>query len=53
MNLMDERDFYDERPETRKHTLNCPHCHQSAEYDIGWFVRSGFRFYRKHGWKWL
>jgi GT2 family glycosyltransferase len=20
---------------------------------IAWFVRSGFRFYRKHGWKWL
>jgi GT2 family glycosyltransferase len=20
---------------------------------IGWFVRSGVRFYRKHGWKWL
>ena len=19
---------------------------------IGWFIRSGFRFYRKHGWKW-
>ncbi len=20
---------------------------------IGWFVKSGFRFYRKHGWRWL
>jgi GT2 family glycosyltransferase len=20
---------------------------------IGWFIRSGFRFYRKHGWKWI
>jgi GT2 family glycosyltransferase len=20
---------------------------------IGWFIRSGFRFYRKHGWRWM
>src|ERR1700722_6363347 len=33
---MEEREFYDERQETRKSTLNCPHCHQSAEYDLGW-----------------
>ncbi len=39
-NVMDERDFYDERQETRKATLNCPHCHQAAEYDLGWFVRT-------------
>jgi hypothetical protein len=36
---MDERDFFDERQENRKHTLQCPHCHQSAEYDISWAVR--------------
>jgi hypothetical protein len=36
---MEERDFFDERQETRKHTLHCPHCQQSAEYDVGWFVR--------------
>jgi len=36
---MDERDFFEERQETRKHTLNCPHCHQAAEYDISWAVR--------------
>jgi hypothetical protein len=36
---MDEKDFFDERQETRKHNLSCPHCHQSAEYDIGWIVR--------------
>jgi hypothetical protein len=38
--VMDERDLYDEKQETRKATLNCPHCHQSAEYDLGWFVRT-------------
>ena len=37
---MEERDFYDERQETKKATLNCPHCHQSAEYELGWFVRT-------------
>ena len=37
---MEERDLYDERQETRKSTLNCPHCHQAAEYELGWFVRT-------------
>ena len=37
---MEERDFYDERQETRKSTLNCPHCHQPGEYELGWFVRT-------------
>jgi hypothetical protein len=37
---MEERDFFDERQETRKATLNCPHCHQSNEYDLGWLVRT-------------
>lgn len=36
---MDERDFFDERSETRKHQLTCPHCRQADEYDIGWIVR--------------
>ena len=37
---MDERDFFDERQETRKATLICPHCRQSAEYDLSWVVRN-------------
>ena len=37
---MEERDFYDERQETKKANLTCPHCRQSAEYDLGWLVRS-------------
>jgi hypothetical protein len=36
---MEERDFFDERPETRTSNLTCPHCRQSAEYELGWFVR--------------
>ena len=37
---IDERAFFDERQETRKHTLNCPHCRQAAEYDLLWLVRT-------------
>jgi len=37
---MDERDFFDERQEIRKHSLSCPHCHQAGEYDLAWLVRT-------------
>ena len=37
---MEERDLYDERQEKKMATLNCPHCHQSAEYELGWVVRT-------------
>ena len=37
---MEERDFFDERTENRKHTLMCPHCRQEAEYDVSWLVRT-------------
>ena len=36
---VEERDFFDERPEQRNHTLRCPHCGQSAEYQLNWLVR--------------
>jgi hypothetical protein len=36
---MEERDFFDERPEQRTHTLTCPHCSQPGEYQVGWLVR--------------
>lgn len=36
---MEERDFFDERAEQRTHTLTCPHCRQSGDYEIGWIVR--------------
>ena|SRR5215470_4361250 len=37
---MEERDFFDERPDKKPANLNCPHCHQSAEYEINWLVRT-------------
>jgi hypothetical protein len=36
---MEEREFYDERQETRKTTLICPHCRQSGEYELSWVIR--------------
>jgi hypothetical protein len=37
---MEERDCFDEKPETKKANLTCPHCRQAAEYDIAWLVRT-------------
>src|SRR5438445_7992376 len=37
---MDEKEFFDERPEKKMATLNCPHCHQAAEYEVTWIVRT-------------
>lgn len=37
---MEERDFFDERSEKKTATLNCPHCHQSADYELLWLVRT-------------
>ena len=36
---MEERDFFDERPEQRTHTMTCPHCGQPGEYQVEWIVR--------------
>jgi hypothetical protein len=36
---MEERDFFDERPESRTHPMTCPHCGQQNDYQIGWLVR--------------
>jgi len=37
---MEERDLYDERAEKKLSMLNCPHCHQAAEYELDWLVRT-------------
>ncbi len=36
---MEERDFFDEKPEQRTHLLTCPHCGKADEYQLGWLVR--------------
>lgn len=37
---MEERDFFDEKQEKKTAPLNCPHCHQSADYEVTWIVRT-------------
>jgi hypothetical protein len=37
---MEEREFFDEREQKKPHTLTCPHCRQSAEYEVSWLVRT-------------
>jgi hypothetical protein len=36
---MDEREFFEERTEQKKHNLVCPHCSQPNEYELNWLVR--------------
>ncbi len=37
---MDERQFYNEKQETKQPPLVCPHCHQENTYPIRWIVRT-------------
>jgi hypothetical protein len=37
---MDERQFYNERQDTKNLTLVCPHCKQENSYPIRWVVRA-------------
>src|SRR6266700_1016409 len=38
--IMDERQFYNEKPETKNITLMCPACHKDDSYPIRWIVRT-------------
>jgi len=37
---MEERDFLRRADGKKVATLNCPHCHQPAEYEVTWIVRT-------------
>jgi len=37
---MDEKEFFDEREQKKPATLMCPHCRQSADYELAWLVRT-------------
>jgi hypothetical protein len=39
MAAMQERDFYQERTETKKAEFTCPFCRQANEYEVRWLVR--------------
>ena len=45
---MEERDFFDEKTDQKPATLNCPHCHQAAEYQVTWLVRTKKNQLRGH-----
>ena len=32
--------MFDEKEQKRSHTLTCPHCRQSGEYELSWLVRT-------------
>jgi hypothetical protein len=36
---LNERDFYNERPETRAASFTCPHCRRRDQYDVKWIRR--------------
>jgi uncharacterized protein YbaR (Trm112 family) len=38
--VMNERDFFNEKPETKRATYSCPHCRERAEYDVRWLRRT-------------
>ena len=37
---MNERDFFDERPETKRGNYSCPHCRERADYEVRWLRRT-------------
>lgn len=37
---MNERDFFDETPETKRASFSCPNCRERAEYDVRWLRRT-------------
>jgi hypothetical protein len=37
---MDERDFYNEKPETKTATYTCPKCREKQEFKIRWLRRT-------------
>jgi len=37
---LDERAFFNEKPETRPGTYQCPKCHRTSEYSIRWVRRT-------------
>jgi len=37
---MNERDFFNEKQETKRATFSCPHCRERAEYEVRWLTRT-------------
>lgn len=37
--MLQERDLFNEKPETKRMQFSCPHCRERAEYDVRWITR--------------
>jgi hypothetical protein len=37
---MNEKDFFDERQETKRASYSCPHCRERADYEVRWLRRT-------------
>ncbi len=37
---MNERDFFNEKQETKQATFSCPHCRERGEYEVRWIKRT-------------
>jgi ribosomal protein L44E len=37
---MNERDFFNEKQETKRASFSCPHCRERADYDVRWLKRT-------------
>ena len=37
---MNERDFFNEKQETKRATFSCPHCRERGEYEVRWLRRT-------------
>jgi uncharacterized protein YbaR (Trm112 family) len=37
---MNERDFFDERQETKTANYSCPNCRERADYEVRWLRRT-------------
>lgn len=38
--MLSERDFFNERPETKRALFSCPNCRERAEYEVRWLRRT-------------
>ena len=37
---MNEKDFFDERMESKRANFSCPHCRERGEYEVRWLRRT-------------
>jgi hypothetical protein len=37
---MNERDFFNEKQETKRASYSCPHCRERADYQVRWLTRT-------------